>query len=144
MGHFSFAFQRRVILLCRHAPRTQDKQDMAAVLYRAGSAPYNYSYRPGYEYQPAYGYQPGITINRPILLSRQFITLQDTETHSECCALPLKSSIETPMKKLGWERSALRFRRKQDGWSLYMTVYVNISFYILDLNACPSCLKDCL
>ncbi|XP_072547465.1 claudin-8-like [Salminus brasiliensis] len=47
-----------VILLCRHAPRTQDKEDMNAVLYRAGSAPY--TYKPGYSYQPAYtAYQPG-------------------------------------------------------------------------------------
>ncbi len=61
-------FSAGVILLCRHAPRTQDKQDMAAVLYRAGSAPYNYSYRPGYEYQPAYGYQPGYNY-QPALFS---------------------------------------------------------------------------
>ncbi|KAI7800515.1 claudin-8-like [Triplophysa rosa] len=50
-----------VILLCRHAPRTQDKEDMASVLYRARSAQYNNSYRPGYTYQPAYAgynYQP--------------------------------------------------------------------------------------
>ncbi|XP_051963531.1 claudin-8-like [Xyrauchen texanus] len=47
-----------VILLCRHAPRTKDKEDMASVLYRAGSAPYNYSYSPRYGYQPAYTYQP--------------------------------------------------------------------------------------
>ncbi|KTF83884.1 hypothetical protein cypCar_00015572 [Cyprinus carpio] len=51
-------FTAGVILLCRHAPRTQDKEDLAAVLYRAGSAPYNSSYRPGYGYQPAYGYPP--------------------------------------------------------------------------------------
>ncbi|XP_065138279.1 claudin-8 [Paramisgurnus dabryanus] len=48
-----------VILLCRHAPRTQDKEDMASVLYRANSAPYNNSYGPGYGYPPGYGYQPG-------------------------------------------------------------------------------------
>ncbi|XP_066535447.1 claudin-8 [Hoplias malabaricus] len=47
-----------VILLCRHAPRTQDKEDINSVLYRAASAPYNY-YKPGYTYQPAYtAYQP--------------------------------------------------------------------------------------
>lgn len=54
-------FSAGVILLCRHAPRTQDKEDMASVLYRARSAPYNYSYRPGYAYQPGYAgynYQP--------------------------------------------------------------------------------------
>ncbi|KAG9265228.1 claudin-8-like isoform X2 [Astyanax mexicanus] len=45
-----------VILLCRHAPRTQDKEDIS-VLYRPGSAPY--TYKPGYTYQPAYTYQPG-------------------------------------------------------------------------------------
>ncbi|XP_058600540.1 claudin-4 [Onychostoma macrolepis] len=55
----AFLFCAGVILLCRHAPRTQDKQDMASVMYRSGSAPYNYSYRPEYGYQPAYGYQPG-------------------------------------------------------------------------------------
>ncbi|TRY94065.1 hypothetical protein DNTS_027302 [Danionella cerebrum] len=49
-------FAAGVILLCRHAPRTQDKEDMVSVLNRAGSAPYNYSYGPGYGYQPAYGY----------------------------------------------------------------------------------------
>ncbi|XDV32796.1 hypothetical protein PO909_003519 [Leuciscus waleckii] len=61
-----------VILLCRHAPRTQDKADTAAMMYRAGSAPYNYSYRPGYgypygqpTYQPAYSSVPPSVYNQP-------------------------------------------------------------------------------
>ncbi|XP_060799322.1 claudin-8 [Neoarius graeffei] len=57
-------FVAGIILLCRHAPRVDDKDDVDSVLYRAQYTPYNntynpaYSYQPAYTYQPAYGYQP--------------------------------------------------------------------------------------
>ncbi|KAL4647746.1 claudin-8-like [Arapaima gigas] len=52
-------FAAGIILLCRHAPRTQDKDNVSN--YPAGSAYYPYTYRPDYTYQPAYTYNPGYT-----------------------------------------------------------------------------------
>lgn len=48
-------FSAGVILLCRHAPRTNDKEEPAEVIYRAGSA---YNYQP-YTYQPYTAYPAG-------------------------------------------------------------------------------------
>ncbi|KAM9469245.1 claudin-8-like [Clarias gariepinus] len=53
----AICFTAGVILLCRHAPRIEEKEDVNSVLYRAQYAPYNNTY-PGYTYQPAYSYQP--------------------------------------------------------------------------------------
>ncbi|XP_048837189.1 claudin-4-like [Brienomyrus brachyistius] len=49
-------FAAGMILVCRHAPRTQD--DYQKKMYQAGSVPYAYTYRPDYTYQPAYTYKP--------------------------------------------------------------------------------------
>ncbi|XP_062872608.1 claudin-8 [Trichomycterus rosablanca] len=55
-----------VILLCRHAPRTQDTEEVGSSMYNGQYVPYDYykqqySYQPAYNYQPAYGYPPSIT-----------------------------------------------------------------------------------
>ncbi|XP_023681814.1 claudin-8-like [Paramormyrops kingsleyae] len=49
-------FAAGMILVCRHAPRTQD--EYLQKMYKAGSVPYSYTYRPDYTYQPAYTYKP--------------------------------------------------------------------------------------
>ncbi|XP_033953309.1 claudin-8-like [Pseudochaenichthys georgianus] len=47
-------FTAGVILLCRHAPRTQESDER--IVYNNGNI-----YQPGYAYQPAYSYQPSYT-----------------------------------------------------------------------------------
>ncbi|XP_028321540.1 claudin-8-like [Gouania willdenowi] len=54
-------FSAGVILLCRHAPRTQIKDE---AIYTTGSNYYQppYTYQPAYTYQPSYTYQPGYSV----------------------------------------------------------------------------------
>ncbi|XP_026799131.1 claudin-8 [Pangasianodon hypophthalmus] len=61
----AICFIAGVILLCRHAPRVEEKDDINSVLYRAQYTPYNNSYNPGYSYQPAYNYQPAYGYQPP-------------------------------------------------------------------------------
>ncbi|XP_034024316.1 claudin-8-like [Thalassophryne amazonica] len=52
-----------VILLCRHAPRTQDPEER--IVYTAGENVYQpYTYQP-YMYQPGYSYQPPYSVPPP-------------------------------------------------------------------------------
>ncbi|XP_018619614.1 claudin-8-like [Scleropages formosus] len=50
-------FAAGVMLVCRHAPRTQEEEK----IYPTGSVNYPYTYQPEYSYQPAYTYNPGYT-----------------------------------------------------------------------------------
>ncbi|KAF7699734.1 claudin-8 [Silurus meridionalis] len=61
----ALCFIAGVILLCRHAPRVEEKDDVDSVLYRAQYTPYSNSYNPGYTYQPAYNYQPAYGYQPP-------------------------------------------------------------------------------
>ncbi|XP_047450869.1 claudin-8 [Mugil cephalus] len=56
-------FTAGVILLCRHAPRTQDP-DERIVVSNAGNIYQPYTYQP-YNYQPAYTYQPQYSLPPP-------------------------------------------------------------------------------
>lgn len=57
-------FAAGVILVCRHAPRTQDAEEVGSAMYNGQYAPYDYYkqqyYQPAYNYQPAYGYAPSV------------------------------------------------------------------------------------
>ncbi|XP_076138421.1 claudin-8 [Alosa pseudoharengus] len=60
-------FSAGVILLCRHAPRSNEEEDPSQVIYRAGSAYGNYqpyTYQP-YSYQPPGYYQPNYGAPQP-------------------------------------------------------------------------------
>ncbi|XP_063060889.1 claudin-8 [Engraulis encrasicolus] len=61
-------FSAGCILLCRHAPRTNEEEDPNQVIYRAASGAYNYqpySYQPTYsQYPPGY-YQPAYSAAPP-------------------------------------------------------------------------------
>ncbi|KAM9733445.1 claudin-8 [Menidia menidia] len=58
-------FSAGVILLCRHAPRTQEPDER--VIYNPGGSIYQpaYSYQP-YSYQPGYNYQPPYSAPPPL------------------------------------------------------------------------------
>ncbi|CAK6968902.1 claudin-8-like [Scomber scombrus] len=60
----AFLFTAGVILLCRHAPRTQDSDER--IVYNPGVNLYQpaYAYQP-YSYQPAYTYQPAYSAPPP-------------------------------------------------------------------------------
>ncbi|XP_056139424.1 claudin-8-like [Lampris incognitus] len=59
-------FTAGVILLCRHAPRTQDQErivyNAGGNLYQPGYTYQPYSYQPGYTYQPAYSAAPAASV----------------------------------------------------------------------------------
>ncbi|XP_031583588.1 claudin-8 [Oreochromis aureus] len=58
-------FSAGVILLCRHAPRTQDPDEM--IQYNPTGSLYQpaYTNQPAYTYQPAYAYQPAYSAAPP-------------------------------------------------------------------------------
>uniref|UniRef100_A0A3B3B7M9 Claudin 8.2 n=1 Tax=Oryzias melastigma TaxID=30732 RepID=A0A3B3B7M9_ORYME len=66
-------FTAGVILLCRHAPKTQIEEER--VIYNEGSVyqpPYTYqpyTYQPQYSYQPAYSAPPGSVVYNPLRYS---------------------------------------------------------------------------